>query len=289
MLVLVAARAGLPIMEKWHDPTGIALQVGCFICLWLVALELARKNSTRHPPLPGPQTLNAELLTPHSALPLSVLASGLVVWAIAVAVSTEAWFRSHEVQNDQALTWTPQWPESNTTLRTNTIPRNSQRILRCDDNSSAKWSDADGFIWQAFFLRWYQSDSFYGRARVALSVGHNPAACLTGAGMKLRLRLEPVQLPAGAGRSLWFDRYIFTADGRDLFVFFSQTEQMTGKDQLRLRATRLARLRQTLAGSRNFGQNIFEVALAGPESAAAALQVFSRQLPELIRAQPGSR
>ena len=44
VLVFVAARAGLPAMERWRDPTGVALLVGCFLGLWGVAAWLARKS-----------------------------------------------------------------------------------------------------------------------------------------------------------------------------------------------------------------------------------------------------
>ena len=47
VLVSVAAHAGLPTMQRWHDPTGVALLVGCFTCLWLVAGDRSHLYYTR--------------------------------------------------------------------------------------------------------------------------------------------------------------------------------------------------------------------------------------------------
>jgi hypothetical protein len=178
------------------------------------------------------------------------------------------------------------WPVANPTLRTNDIPKTAQAMLQCDQQAAASWTGDDGFSWQAFFLRWLPSDNFYGRAKVALSKSHNPAICLTASGMKLESQFESVTLPVHPGFQLTFDRFVFDDEGRKLYVFFAQTEDMTGGGPASLRSTHLARLRTALAGSRNYGQNNFEVALAGPESADAALSLFRSHLSGLIQIKP---
>jgi exosortase/archaeosortase family protein len=324
-LVLVAAREGLPAMERWHDPLGVAVLVGCFFCLWGVAVWLARgaklraiekehrTSSIEHPTskgqtpdaggresevggqwsvVGGPTPVKSALVTSPGSVSgfrnfsVSVLAVSLMLWAVVVEVSTEAWFRSHEARGSRTMDWTAQWPMHSPTLHTNIIAENSLRILQCDQNSSASWTGDDGVIWQAFYLRWLPADSFYGRTKTALSKAHNPAICLTGSGMKLEAQLDPVSLPVRPGFSLVFDRYIFAADERELYVFFSQTEDMAVGGQASLRSSHLARLRAALAGSRNYGQSNFEVALVGPETPASALRIFSARLPELIEIQP---
>ena len=410
-LVLVASHAGLPAMEKWHDPTGVALLLGCFLSLWFVSLFLAAKpgmddrrsmiddrgeragelkqggdddggkmiddgrsklggtegsqsSAILHPPssilasaprAPAPRApepragglaaperslggLTSDLRSPISAHPSSlnyppssilatapstpepavgglaspkarvggpssilhplssILPAALALWALTVALSTEAWFRSHEARGHDALSWTAQWPTTNPTLRTNAIPPMALRMLQCDENSSANWSDDAGVFWQAFCLRWLPADTFYGRTKVALSKSHNPTICLTAAGMTLKTQLDPVTLPVrtdpdtGLGLnlnlSLTFDRFVFEANGRDLFVFFSQTEDMTDAGQANLRTTHLARLRAALTGSRNYGERNFEVALTGPATPAAALAFFQAHLPELVEVKP---
>jgi len=162
--------------------------------------------------------------------------------------------------------------------------------LLCDKHASASWTDDAGVFWQAFYLRWLPPNSFYGRTKIALSKSHNPAICLTAAGMKLVRQLDPVSLPlpvsSAPGRSLTFDRFVFQAGGRELYVFFSQTEDMTDGGQANPRKTHLARLRASLTGSRNYGERNFEVALAGPESPAAALALLEARLPGLIGRGP---
>ena len=153
---------------------------------------------------------------------------------------------------------------------------------RCQVTVRGDGAGSDGVYWQAFFLRWLPADTFYGRAKVAMSKTHNPTICLTAEGMKLETQLDPVSLPVRPGFNLIFDRYVFVANGRDLFVFFSQTEDMQGGGPASMRMTHLARLRAALAGSRNYGQINFEVALAGPETPADALRAFRDSLPELV-------
>ena len=325
VLVLVAARDGLPAMERWHDPTGVALLVGCFLGLWGVAAWLARGAKRRasekehrtsnieHPTSKGqksevegqksevsgqssvvgsPSPAKPELVTsPGSVsgfqnLSVSVLALWLMLWAVTVEVSNEAWFHSHEARGGRMLDWSAQWPVENPTLQTNVISKNALKELQCDQNSSVSWIGDGDVHWQAFYLRWLPQASFYGRVKVALSKAHNPAICLPAEGMKLQAQLDPVLLAVRPGLSLWFDRYVFTIDGRDLYVFFSQTEDMMGNGHASLRLTHLARLRAALAGSRGYSQKNIEVVLVGPQTPPAALQIFSARLPELIEIQP---
>ena len=289
VLVFVAARSGLPTMARWHDPTGVILLLGCFSSLWAVALWLARKSpSTLKSPISDLRPLTSDLRPPVSGLSVSGLAFCLLAWSLMVEVSTETWFRSHEQTGGRMLAWTARWPAENSTLQTNIIPKNSLQILQCDQNASASWTGDAGIFWQAFFLRWLPANSFYGRAKIALSKGHNPAICLPASGMELQAQLDPVTLAVRPGFNLAFDRYVFAAGGRELYVFFSQTEDMGGGGQASSRLTHLARWRAALAGSRNYGQNNFEVALAGLESPAAALRVFSARLPDLIEIQPAN-
>ena len=325
VLVLVAAHAGLPAMERWHDPTGVALLVGCFFSLWGVALWMARGAKRRmvekehrtanvqHPTsngqtpeaggqksevsgqwsvVGGPRPVKSALVTSPGSVSgfqnfsVSVLATWLMLWAVAVAVSNEAWFRSHEAREGRTIDWTAQWPADNLTLRTNIIPENAQRLLQCDQNTTASWTGEGAVFWQAFYLRWLPADSFYGRTKVAMSKTHNPTICLPAAGLTLQTQLDPASLAVRPGFNLTFDRYVFTVDGRELYVFFSQIEDMQGGSPAGLRSTPLARLRAALAGSRNYGQINFEAALTGPANPDDALRLFSARLPELIKTQP---
>ena len=289
VLVSVAARAGLPAMEKWHDPTGVALLLGCFFCLWGVAVWLAKGRVGRVTPCapPHPSTTSSLSIVHHpSSISPITLCVGLLIWSILVQISTEAWFRSHEDRGGHAFSWVARWPGTNPTLRTKDIPQTARAMLQCDQSTSASWTDDAGVSWQAFFLRWLPAGSFYGRAKVALSKSHNPAICLTASGMKMESQLDSVSLRVRPDFNLIFDRFVFATERRELYVFFAQTEDMEDGGQASLRSTHLARLRAALAGSRNYGQINFEVAITGPESADAALRIFSARLPDLIESQP---
>jgi len=287
VLVSVAAKSGLLAMGQWHDPTGVSLLVGCFFSLWLMAAWLGKANA---------ETLKTEILKADSnprpegrgqrVVSVSTLAVGLVAWAVVVAVSTEVWFRSHEARNNQNLSWAAQWPVANPTLQTNVISIAALQILQCNQNASARWTGDDGVFWQAFYLRWLPANNFYGRTRAALSKFHNPADCLPASGMKLEAQLAPISLPVQPGLKLNFDRFVFSADGRPLYVFFSQTEDVEGEGVVNFRLTHLDRLRAVLTGSRNYGQRNLEIALAGPETPEAALAVLRARLPSLIAITP---
>ena len=278
ILVFVAARQGLPAMERWHDPTGVILLLGCFFCIWGLALVFKKKN---------------ELLVRDCATAVSVqqipmlrpLSWAVLTWFILSEVSTEAWFRSHENRSNQAFSWTATWPGDGVDIHTNIIPPLSLQMLRCDQDSSASWSESDGVAWQAFYLRWLPANSFYGRAKVALSKYHYPTTCLPAAGMSLKTTLDPVSLAVRPDFNLNFERYVFDAGGQDVYVFFSQTEDMQSKSYGNLRVTSFDRLRAALAGSRNYGQINLEIALTGPENSTAALQVFGARLPQMIKTQ----
>jgi exosortase len=287
VLVLVAAKAGLPAMGRWHDPTGVILLVGCFVSLWGVAVWLAqdRKRIKTEKENSTSSIEFAVLNEPKPAFNVSILVPWFLIWASTVGISTEAWFRIHEAHGNRSYSWSTRWPVENTTLHTNIIPQNSLRILQCDQNSTASWTGEDGVFWQVFFLRWNAADSFYGRAKEAISKFHNPTDCLSAAGMKLEAQLDPVSIAVRPGLSLVFNRYVFSTGGKELYVFFSQTEDMTSGSQASSRMTHLSRLNAVLAGSRNYGQNNFEVALAGPENPAVALQIFRTQMPTLIQAE----
>lgn len=282
VLVLIAARAGLPTMERWHDATGVVLLLACFFGIWWAASWM--KSRKRKAAQEKPELVRGAGATSHEGETVSLprLAVCIVIWALAVEISTEAWFRIHEKRGMNASAWAVKWPAELSSLRTNAIPARSLEQLRCDFDTSAGWTEPDGTIWQAFYLRWEPAGSFYGRAKVAMSKSHNPAICLSAAGMKLEKQLESVMVPVRPDLNLPFERFVFNDNGRTLYVFFSQTEPMVGQGQANLRMTHGDRWRAALAGSRSYGQVNFEVALLGPNSPAAALKSFAETLPRLV-------
>lgn len=46
-LVYVSSKSGMAAMEKWHDPTGIAILLACFCGLWWVAVKMKPQKSTK--------------------------------------------------------------------------------------------------------------------------------------------------------------------------------------------------------------------------------------------------
>ncbi|MBI3849433.1 MAG: hypothetical protein HY298_03950 [Verrucomicrobia bacterium] len=201
-----------------------------------------------------------------------------------VEISTEVWFRSHEVRGVKAVAWSVRWPERNPTFEAKTFPATVSNMLQYDEGHAGAWVEADRSVWQAFYLRWLPGRSFYDRMRVALAKSHNPEICLQASGLVMRRELAPVVVPVQPGFNIAFRRYLFEANGKPLHVFFSGTEdvEVAGVSGF-LRMTHRERLQAALAGSRNFGQRNFEVAISGFDDPGRALRLFEEKLPGLVQ------
>jgi exosortase len=302
LLTWIAAREGTKAIEGWHDPAGVTILVACFLCIWATGVWLQKQGagSGVRPGVSGQwpevssQKLAAEptsdlrppISIPHPSTPSALwrLAMAVVAWVVVVEVSTEVWFRSHEARDSKTVSWSVQWPEANSSFKSRPLSPAVSSILAYDAGTAGVWSDDDGTGWQAFYFRWLPARSFYGRMRVALAKTHSPEICLSASGLALRKQLEPAKLQVQPGLTLAFRRYLFDAGGRPLHVFFAAVEDLdaTGGDAF-LRMTHLERVQAALAGSRNFGQRNFEVAISGIATPEEALRVFAARLPQLVQ------
>jgi len=275
LLTRVAASKGMAAIASWHDPAGVTILVGCFLCLWLAAWKMRDRNVVKMEG-PGAETV--------SHLPvLRNLALGLGCWLVLVEAGTEFWFRAHEQPKGAALEWSPNWPRRNPSFELADLPPQVRAELLFDQGASGRWRQPDGTQWQVFYLRWLPVRSLYGRVKVSLAKSHNPEVCLQAVGMKMIRELAPVSLDTGKGFSIGFRRYLFDADGQMIHVFFSVEEQMeAGGSPGFLRMTAWGRLRAALAGSRNYGQRTLEIAISGFEREADATAALARELPALI-------
>ena len=278
-LAWIAARAGNDAVEKWHDPAGVFVFL-CFVGVWLLALFMRRGEKRVHDKTKV-QSPKSKVI--GSFLPLERMAIVMVLCVVVIEISTEAWFRAHELRA-QTVQWSAHWPQENPSYQARPVSATVKDIMQFDEGSSANWADAEGRDWLGFYFRWWPAASVYGRMKVALAKGHSPEICLQATGWTLDSELDPAIAEAGDGFTLPFRRYIFEQNGKTLYVFFAVVEdQLNASVPGVFRAGTSDRIRAAVAGSRNFGERSVEVAVTGFTSADDAWQSFQKKLPGWIR------
>jgi hypothetical protein len=152
-------------------------------------------------------------------------------------------------------------------------------ILRCSNSEAASWQDEDGNQWSAFFLRWEP-----GRNSDQLAKGHRPDICLPAAGLRFVDDLGQVDFKAN-GIELLFQHATFESGGRLLHVFYTLWSDYRAPDEKPVleNGTQASRLQAVLAGKRNLGQQVLEIAIQEPDSGDEAAALLKKQISSLIR------
>jgi hypothetical protein len=162
------------------------------------------------------------------------------------------------------------------------IPGEILGQFRADKATHGLWRDANGNIWQFFYFRWFPGHSLDRRVAVQLAKTHGPEKCLPAVGMTLKSELGVITVPVG-DLTVAFQQYLFTAEGQPLHVFYGLYEDPAGSAVLANRRKDAAsRVAAALAGSRNYGQRLLEIAITGPERPLDAQTALIRSLPTLI-------
>ena len=273
VLVWVYAKQGQQSFAKQHDTVSLTVLVVTLAVLGGIAWLLRGRQTAM------PADAESSGAAPSCALPKSLLI-GLLCWLAAVEIATETWYRIHEPANAKLTAWTVQFPTQQPRFRDMEIPEIARTILHYDEGRSATWVDANGSQWSMVFLRWHP-----GRASVQLARSHGPEICLPASGMTLRedLGVSPLQV---LGLDLPTHSYVFTARGHPVHVFYCLWEDRSDDDgpaSTRRRMTSTGRLNGLWTGQRNQGQQVLEVAVAGPEDHEEARSATLRLLNGVIR------
>jgi len=304
LLACVAAEKGLPALGNWHDPAGISVLVASFLLLWLVTRLLVARR---------PRGDEAEVISRHATTILRTraedrsaqavalrqnrahaahrfsrhLGPALAICFVSAEIGTELWYRIHERQVSQSVDWSlnpqPQIPGFHCVeLRPEILAQ-----FQADEATEARWRDPSGAAGQLFYFRWLPAHSLRKRAWIQLAKSHEPERCLTGLGMSRKADFGRVKVSV-QDLNLVLQHYAFVMEGRPLHVFYGTYEDFSGTDQLAPRREDTgSRLAASLAGSRNHGQRLLEVALFdidSPEDAKAALRNL---LPRLLQFDSG--
>ena len=273
VLALVAAHQGIPATNRWHDPTGVIILLGCFFALWGIGVWLAPKIQQQ--PEAGNQKPEARPLEISTfPLPLSVL--GLAAWLLLVEAGVEGWYRFHEARLPAAVSWQVAWPTNNATFSERIIAPASRQILRFDDGQNTAWQEGN-LNWQVIFLHWKP-----GRAAVRLAQNHTPEVCLAAVGHQITGGRE-LQYLTVHGLKLPFRFYRLTDTPQPVFVAYCLWNDRAGSREFETSSlTASSRIAAVLAGQRNAGQRSLEIALTGVSDLNSAQSAMLRLLGKII-------
>ena len=273
-LVWISVSRGSEAIAKWHDGVGftvLAVSLGGLAAL-TAALRAGRKNSADAEPLASPSH--------RPRLPSRKVVASLAAWLLAVEAGSEIWYRAHESRMAKAEPWTVALPAQKPGFRELTFPESTRAILRYNEGRSATWPEADGTQWSLVFLRWLP-----GRASTQLARSHGPELCLPASGAVLLSDLGLKRVPV-AKIVLTTHAYVFGIRDRPFYVFYCLWEEGPSDDAPQstvIDMTAASRLAAVWKGRRNLGQQVLEVAVAGPRDAAEAEAEVARMLAGVIR------
>jgi len=296
LLTRVAAAKGLGAVAVWHDPAGVTILLGCFLCLWLIARGMQKEQNRKQKAESSGG--KAEMLTSlgqkievggqcfggrcFSVSAFQRFSVFLTAWLLVVEAGTEIWYRSHERAAVGGVEWSVDRPARGSNYHEVEMPPSIRGQFNADEGTHLRWEDDGGKSWQAYYFRWFPAHSLKKRVAILLAKTHGPEKCLPRAGMKLQAYLGIITVPL-AGMELAMHHYAFNAEGTPLHVFYGIYEDPTGSTQLANRRQNVrSRVAAALTGSRNYGQRFLEVAVFGCEKPEDARGRLVRELGKLI-------
>lgn len=255
ILGVIASSHGMNAILSWHDPAGFLILLITLIPVVTCAL-CWRKKIARHNFIKAPaakyRPLEPDLLRAFHLTSLLIVAA-IIIFSI---FSTEYWFRSHERQYSVSGGWDLR-PRSSTDAMPVAVPESTLKLLFNPVGFSEKWIGSNGELGQVFYFRWP-------RGRIAVQsilAMHTPAVCLSNIGMKLVSQLAPQRILIN-GISFQFHSWLFEQNGHSVYVFNAMPLDVRMPESVveGLDDSPLGRLRSLLAGLRNNGQRMIEVA-----------------------------
>ena len=309
-LSLVAAQQGTTAVQRWHDPAGTAILLGCFGGVWAAAEWLGKRQGKRRtenrgqksegtdapafnpqssispppeppsPPRPGRGNEGEVSISPLNFQP--VPPSRGLIFALLILLTGELAIHFWYARPFRAAIsdWTAVLPRERTGYKTIELPRAAAEILRYNEGNSGAWVNDDGTRWQMISLRW-----FPGRVAVSLARNHTPEICLPAAGKKLSAMSGPLPLTV-AGVTLPFRCFTAEQNGRPLFVFYTLWEEGALEQNVATGfLTWSARWQAVRERRRNPGQRVLQIAIGGARDAAHAEELLRAELPRLIQSK----
>jgi exosortase len=289
LLVWIASRSGLAAVGRWHDIFGYAIVVLVFAgTMWIASLWQSSRDTESSPV--GHQS-------PARMLPRSLLLA-VFIWAVAVEIAAESWYRVHEQNLVARPSWSVRWPENASAYHEIKVDSQVRNLLRFNSGREVTWTSGGDGVKSApsmfnylFFFRWNPGNGTILRARA-----HRPDICLPAAGWRQVGEGRLANYSVQENFSLPFRRFDFvkeTSTGLALHAaaFFTLHEDVSHESE---RATDdnagfysnwdwADRWRVVRNGIRNRGQQVFELIMVESENNKATVeQEFASTLPKLI-------
>ncbi len=291
-LVLVCAQQGLKAMEKWHDPTGVAILVLCFMGLWSLGWRFAAKKNTSdilsaNDGAPVEKILSQpvnESSTNH--LP-QFLGAFLALGLIASEIATEFWYRTHQRIFSKNSLWEIHFPENKNEFREFEISHVTSDRLKFDQGHALGWIDGNAHKWQMLYFRWAPAHSRDQRIAVQDGKNHVPESCLLASGKKIVLD-NGVKLLQAGGISLPFRAYVFEDRGERMHVYFCLWQDYFARlhhADYEKYLTASPRLAAIALGNRSSGEGlqILELAVWGINDDQEAKNAAEKELQQWVK------
>ncbi|MDQ6809278.1 MAG: exosortase/archaeosortase family protein [Verrucomicrobiota bacterium] len=269
-LVVIAARHGIPALERWHDAVGTVVLVAGLAGMGAAAWGLNRNHR------PEPAICAASSRQPRK--PPFAQSAAAVLWLLVVFAATEIWYRAHERNLAAIPAWTIGVPES-FGARMLPIPKATAEILRYNSATNEVWREADQTKWWAFFARWKPK-----RTALELVRSHSPEICLPAIG-RTYVGPQPSFRVDRGDLHLRFATSEFLQQGQPLFVFvcIQADKSGGGEDVARAELNLRGRLRAVWRGERNLGQRLLELAVSGVPDYPSARAAAVRTVAEIVQ------
>lgn len=281
-LTWIAAKQGVEAIEKYHDPAGLWILVGCTAGMWLLGLLLKRRGAeTNFHTIASTSTVGQLSTSASGQTSFRNLSISLLLWLVVVEGGSQWWYISREAKLPKALEWSLGFPTNNSTLKDLPMASKTFDLLRFDDGNQASWTESDGTQWAAFYFNWKP-----GRVAGYLAKRHTPEICMPATGRQMLSGPELMVLKIH-GLDLPMRRYRFGPDGNSLHVYHCRWEAGVTPDSfVEQESARYNLIRAIWAGRGNQGQKIIEFIISGTEDAEAAKDLLVRRLEQLIQVTP---
>jgi exosortase len=301
LLTLIASKHGVETMNRWHDPAGVMVLLGCFAALAAASAMLGRKSKDaihrsdaeaaekrkKSQKRRTREALSAEGLTLKSrALQqsrfLRPLLVGLASWGAMIPIASAMWFRAHEQATDVEAIWKVPWPPAQfASMEPAPISEEARGLLRFDEGGSVRWRERDGIRWQMFYFRWWPAESIFRRVQVQFAKNHRPERCLPASGRVLKEeKLVPLKV---AGLVAPFRFYSFDDGGKPLHIYLSVRDAgMPLSSLANMRSDSSERILAAWNGNRAAGQQTLQFAVWGIEDIAESLSRMELALARFI-------
>ena len=278
-LCILAYRQGMASIPSWHDPAGfIVLLLSILIVfgvsfMWRSRSKEADRSKNR----------NGGFLAMSPGAPSRALLSLVLLMLLVPMILTEVWFRIHDLPFDSNWGWQIESRQGAPGVSRVTVAPATRRMLFYPQGFSEKWSGSGGEIGQVFVFQWPT-----GRTALQSVQMHSPEVCLASMGMHLEKKLADFNINYGAGGELLLHSWLFTQQGRPVYVFHSILEQSEGPlgSSITTDQTSKGRLENLKLGKRNRGQRMIEVAFWNLHDESQARGALARYLGESLRMTP---